>query len=171
MGTFVRVDGRSRSVASPAPTTPVKASQCARDVMDAVPLVMRFIRTEMRRRGGRFVSVPQLRTLGFVHRNPGTSLSGVATHLGVTPATASALVDRLVRRGLLNRSSDPRERRRITLSLTRTGARHLSEARAATRRRLTQALARVPARDVAVISAGASLLRHVFGREGSLDGR
>lgn len=148
----------------------VTASQCARDVMDAVPLVMRFIRTEMRRGGERFASVPQFRTLAFVDRNPGTSLTDVAMHLGVTPATASALVDRLVRRGLLTRDSHPHERRRVTLSLTRTGARHLNDARAATRRRLEQALASLSAPDLAAISAGASLLRQVFGGHRDQDG-
>src|SRR5262245_48432935 len=123
------------------------ARECARDVMEAVPLVMRVIRAEMRLRSGRFASVPQLRALGLIRRRPGASLSAVATHLGVTPATASALVDRLVRRRFLRRGAHPRERRRISLSLTRGGSRHLSEARAATRRRLEAMLGSVPARD------------------------
>src|SRR4030095_202159 len=80
----------------PGPTT---ADRCARDVMEIVPVVMRVIRAEMRLRGGRCASVPQLRALGLVHRHPGASLTEVAVHLGVTPATASVLVDRLVRRG------------------------------------------------------------------------
>src|SRR5262245_18273975 len=114
------------------------ARRCARGVMESVPVVMRVIRAEMRSRGGRFASVPQLRALGLVHRRPGASLTDVATHLGVTPATASVLVDRLVRRGLLHRDAHPRERRRISLSLTRDGTRHLRAARAETRRRLAE---------------------------------
>ena len=139
--------------------------------METVPLVMRFIRAEMRLRGGRFVSIPQLRALGLIDRHPGAALTDVATHLGVTPATASALVERLVRRGLIDRDVHPRERRRLTLSLTQTGSRQLSEARAATRRRLEQALGQLPARDRASISAGVSLLRQLFGSGGALDGR
>ena len=152
-------------------STAVTASQCARDVMEAVPLVMRFIRAEMRLRGGQFASVPQLRALGLIHRRPGASLTDVATHLGVTPATASVLVDRLVRRGLLHRDLHPRERRRITRSLTRSGSRHLREDRTATRRRLGQILGQMPAPDRAAISAGASLLRDVFGNGDGLDVR
>jgi DNA-binding MarR family transcriptional regulator len=139
--------------------------------MEAVPVVMRVIRAEMRLRGGRFASVPQLRALGLVHRRPGASLTDVATHLGVTPATASVLVDRLVRRGLLHRDSHPRERRRITLSLTPDGSRHLREVRTATRRRLEHILGSIPARDRAAISAGATLLQNVFGRRSDEDGR
>ncbi len=166
MGTVSRTARLSRT-ATGRGTDAVAASRCARAVMDAVPLVMRFIRAEMRLRGGRFASIPQLRTLAFVQRSPGGSLADVATHLGVTSATASAMVDRLVRRGLLARMSHPRERRRVTLSLTRTGARHLNEARAATRRRLGQVLGTLSGPELAAISVGASLLQGVFGgREG-----
>jgi len=138
--------------------------------MEVVPVVMRVIRAEMRLRGGRFASVPQLRALGLVHRHPGASLTDVAVHLGVTPATASVLVDRLVRGGLLHRDSHPHERRRIRLSLTREGSQHLRTARAGTRRRLAEILGPLPATDRAAISAGVSLLRHAFMSRNGLDG-
>jgi DNA-binding MarR family transcriptional regulator len=131
--------------------------------MDVVPLVMRVIRTELRRGAG-LASIPQLRTLGFVDRNPHASLTDVAAHLGVTTATTSALVDRLVRRRLLSRMAHPGERRRIVLSLTRSGDRHLSAARSATRRELARALASASSRDLAAISRGMAHLREIFGR-------
>jgi DNA-binding MarR family transcriptional regulator len=147
------------------------ADQCARDVMEVVPVVMRVIRAEMRLRGGQFASVPQLRALGLAHRSPGASLTDVAVHLGVTPATASVLVDRLVRRGLLHRHPHPDERRRISLSLTREGSQHLRAARTATRRRLAETLEALPTSDRAAISAGVSLLRQAFGTPKGVDGR
>jgi DNA-binding MarR family transcriptional regulator len=139
--------------------------------MEAVPVVMRVIRAEMRLRGGQFATVPQLRALGLVHRRPGASLTDVAAHLGVTPATTSVLVDRLVRRGLLRRDAHPEERRRISLSLTPAGERHLRAARTATRQRLAEILEALPAPDRAAISAGVSLLRHAFGGREHVDGR
>jgi DNA-binding MarR family transcriptional regulator len=166
-----KIPGAARGGLSSAGSTAGTARECARSVMEAVPVVMRVIRAEMRLRGGQFASVPQLRALGLVHRRPGASLTDVATHLGVTPATASVLVDRLVRRDLLHRDPHPRERRRITLSLTHNGSRHLREVRTATRRRLEQILASVPARDRVAISAGATLLRKVFMEDHDADGR
>jgi len=139
--------------------------------MEAVPVVMRVIRAEMRLRGGRFATVPQLRALGLVHRRPGASLTDVAAHLGVTPATTSVLVDRLVRRGLLRRDTHPEERRRISLSLTPAGDRHLRAARTATRQRLAEVLEALPASDRTTISAGVSLLRHAFGGREGVTGR
>ncbi len=42
--------------------------------MEAVPLVMRFIRADMRAINATDMSVPQFRTLAFLDRNPGASL-------------------------------------------------------------------------------------------------
>ena len=56
---------------------------CAREVMETVPLVMRFIRMEMRSRRAPSLSVPQFRVLTFLSHKPGAPLSSVAEHLGV----------------------------------------------------------------------------------------
>lgn len=133
-------------------------------------MVMRFIRTEMRRHRAPSLSVPQLRALAFVHGNPGTCLFNVADHLGVTRPTASVIVDRLVRRGLIHRAADPRERRRIALTLTPKGARRLEQARRATRLWLTRALASVPAPGRRRIAEGLGLLGSAFRKAAGADG-
>ena len=63
------------------------------------------------------VTVPQLKTLMALFLAPdaetssGLRVSDLARALAVTPATASALVDRLVERGLVERREDPQDRR------------------------------------------------------------
>ena len=140
-------------------TTP---DACAHAVMETVPLVMRFIRAEMRRHGAPVLSVPQLRALAFLDRNGGACLFNVADHLGVTRPTASVIVDRLVRRGLLARADDPRERRRIALTLTPKGTRLLDEARSATRAWMAGVLAPLSRRTLGRIEEGISLLGSAF---------
>jgi DNA-binding MarR family transcriptional regulator len=140
-------------------TTP---DACAHAVMETVPMVMRFIRAEMRRHGAPLLSVPQLRALAFLHRNPGACLFHVADHLGVTRPTASVIVDRLVRRGLLARSEDPRERRRIVLTLTPKGRRLLEQARSATRSWMAGVLAPLSRATLRQIEEGVSLLGSAF---------
>jgi len=130
--------------------------------METVPLVMRFIRAEMRRQRTRSLSVPQFRALVFLSRHPGASLSSVADHLGVTRPTASALVDRLVRRGLVTRTEHPQERRRIVLALTLTGARHLQQAREVARTRIAGMLAGLSIAELRKIAEGIALLESVF---------
>ncbi len=78
------------------------------------------------------LSVPQFRTLIYVRRNPGTGLSGIADHVGTSLPASSELVNRLVKQGLLIRETDPRERRRICLTLSPTGSAMLGRAQGQT---------------------------------------
>lgn len=127
-----------------------------------VPVVMHFLRAEARRHGTPFLSVPQFRALVFLYRHPGTSLSSAAEHLGVTCPTASVLVDRLVRRGLVDRTAYPQERRRIALTLTTTGAQHLQQARDAARACVASLLTGLSGVELHKIEEGVTLLGKVF---------
>ena len=98
------------------------SEECAARVMETIPLLMRFIRADMRSHNADSLSIPQLRSLAFINRNPGASLSLVAEHLGVTCATASTTIERLVQRNLVERTDNPQERRRVVLNLTKEGA-------------------------------------------------
>jgi DNA-binding MarR family transcriptional regulator len=142
----------------------VKATdeRCAREIMENVPLVMRFIRREMRSQGNLFLSVPQLRTLVYLDRCPGTDLSSVAGHLGVTPATASAVVNRLVQQRLVTRVPNPRNRRNVVLTLTRVGSQRLRRVREKACSFVIQVLADRPASELQKIMDGIALLGKVF---------
>ncbi len=126
--------------------------------METVPRVMRAIREEARRRGAAFLSIPQLRTLAFLHRRPGACLFHLAEHLGVSRPTASTLVDRMVRRGMLTRTPDPQERRRIVLNPTPLGVRHYLHTRQSTQVWMAAMLARLSPDALRRISQGISLL-------------
>lgn len=142
--------------------TAVNPERCAQDVMETIPLVMRFIRTEMRSRRAPSLSVPQFRVLTFLSRRPGAPLTSVSEHLGVSRSTASALVDRLVRRQLVSRTEDPQERRCVMLTLTPTGSQHLQQAREATCARLAKVLAGLPPADLLLVAEGLTRLGAAF---------
>jgi DNA-binding MarR family transcriptional regulator len=143
-------------------TTVVQPDVCAREVMETIPLVMRFIRMEMRSRRAPSLSVPQFRVLTFLSRRPGVPLSTVAEHLGVARSTASATVDRLVRRKLVSRTTHPEERRSVVLMLTPAGAEHLQQAREAASTRMAKVLAGLPAADLLQVMKGLTLLGSAF---------
>lgn len=103
------------------------SQECAARVMETIPLLMRFIRADMRTHSAECLSIPQLRSLAFLKRNPGASLSEVAEHLGVTCATASTTIERLVQRNLVQRTDHPQERRRVVLNLTEEGKQLLEQ--------------------------------------------
>lgn len=144
-------------------TIELTAELCALEVMETVPLVMRFMRGEMRRHGLPFLSVSQFRALMCLSRHPGATLSFVADHLGVTLPTTSNIVDRLVRHGLVDRAEHPQERRCITLRLTEAGAQLLHRAHEATRDRVAMVLGRLPSDGLLKVAEGMGLLKDIFG--------
>jgi DNA-binding MarR family transcriptional regulator len=81
----------------------------------------------------------QLRLL-FVLQSGAVSIGRLAQMLGVTDATASEIVDRLVRRGLVTRSHRPDDRRVVDCLLSEDGARLLAEVGGARREVLRRAL-------------------------------
>jgi DNA-binding MarR family transcriptional regulator len=135
---------------------------CAHEILEVVPMVFRVIRTELRRYGAKEMSLPQFRTLAFVYRNEGASLSEVADHMVLTLSTMSMLVDGLVVRGLMSRQEDPEDRRRMTLTLTRDGRARFESAHEATMTYLEQRLRHLSASERATITASMRILRERF---------
>jgi DNA-binding MarR family transcriptional regulator len=69
------------------------------------------------------VSSRQVSILDHLDANHPTMLSDLAKHLGVTPATMSLAIGRLVERGYVTRVLDPVDRRKVQLRLTADGVR------------------------------------------------
>jgi DNA-binding MarR family transcriptional regulator len=123
----------------------MSASQaCARQVLEAVPLLMREIRSEMRQSAPSALSMPSFRALIFAHVNPGGSLSDLAAHLGVTLPTASVAVDKLAARGLMRAAREDSGQRRRSLYLSPQGERVVRRAMEHTVKALALRLQAVP---------------------------
>lgn len=130
--------------------------------MEAIHPIMQFVRTEMRSQREPSLSVPQFRVLAYLNRYPGASLSEVAEHLGVTRATASAMIERLVQRNLIDRAEQPQERRQIMLKLTELGSDRLQQMQEVTRYKIAEQLADLTTQELADVSAGLLILEQVF---------
>jgi DNA-binding MarR family transcriptional regulator len=141
-----------------------KLEQCARQLLDTVPPIMRSIRAEMRSHRGHDLSVPQFRTLTFVNRNPETSLSELADHLGLTLPSVSKLVDGLVNQKLITRRESTKDRRRMTLSLTKSGADILRIASQATQDHLKDVLGGLSSEELSTILRAMNLLHPLFAK-------
>jgi MarR family transcriptional regulator for hemolysin len=145
-----------------ASTLRSSAGECAHEVLDVVPMIFRLIRNELQEYGAKEMSVPQYRTLSYVYRKGGVSLSEVADHIGLTLPTISMLVDGLVARGLMNRREDTEDRRRMTLTLTEPGRARLESAQRATVAYLEEKLRQLSASDRATITGAMRMLRELF---------
>jgi len=146
-----------------ASTLRSSSGECAREILDGIPMAFRVIRAQLRKHGAKEMSVPQYRTLAYVYRNEGASLSEVCDYIGLTLSTTSALIDGLVARGFVNRRTDHADRRRMILTLTEAGRARLQSARAATLAYLEERLRQLPASDRATVTVAMRVLREVFG--------
>jgi len=141
---------------------PSSPAACASRILETVPLVMQFVRAEMRSRRGPRISVPQFRSLRFLERNPGGSPSDVAEWMGLTLPAASRLIDGLVENGLLTREGSSVDRRRIHLRLTARGRDLVRSARAGTLARLAEVLEPLPKDRRAAVAEAMDALRLAF---------
>lgn len=141
------------------------AEECAREILDDVPLAMRSIRAQLRKSGAIEVSIPQFRTLVFISRHSGASLSDAADHIGLTLPSMSTMIDGLVTRNLVIRRTDPHDRRRMTLTLTERGRTTLRGARESTLTYLSELLRNIPTSDRATLVRGMQILKSIFTKE------
>ena len=72
---------------------------------------------------GLVLSRHQASILSHLDEVDSTSLSDLASHMGVTPSTMSLSIKRLERQGCVHRRRDPLDRRSIELRLTERGVR------------------------------------------------
>lgn len=147
---------------SPLDDAPATADALAAQLLEVAPLVMRAIRAQMRSHRSADLTVPQFRALGYIHRHPGVSLSGVAEHLGLTLAATSRLIEGLVARHLVERHSSTTDRRFVTLRISPTGFDLMRETLDRTRQSLADLLAPLPDADRARIAQALAPLRIVF---------
>jgi DNA-binding MarR family transcriptional regulator len=149
---------------SDASSAGAKAESCAREVMETVPLVMQFIRRQMRSLRGQDLTVPQIRTLWFITQHSSPSLSDAADFIGLSLPAMSRLVDGLVRKNLVTRTSCPNDRRHVRLGVTHRGQAALDSAWEGTHARVAQIVANLSAKQRATIEAAMASLQEVFGQ-------
>ena len=117
------------SLASP-PTPGAEDADSTRRALDALVQLLASIEAlDLRRFGDLGLTLSQLRVLHLLRDQP-ASCGHLAEHLGITASTATALIDRLVRRGLIERWPRPGDRRVTDLALS-DAARSLIEEAAA----------------------------------------
>lgn len=139
------------------------AQTCAAELLEVLPQVMGALRDGMRGQLNEGLSVPQFRCLNFIDRHPGASIGEVAAFLGVTMATASAMVDRLARAGYATAGVSAQDRRRATLQLSSSGRSLLARLRQGARRDLAATLQPLSAGELRSVGQAMTALRRVFG--------
>ncbi|XHH10262.1 MAG: MarR family winged helix-turn-helix transcriptional regulator [Candidatus Bathyarchaeia archaeon] len=136
--------------------------QCAHEILEVVPLIMRDIRNQMRNRRTNEFTVPQFRTLTYIDIHKHASLSDVSTHLGITLSSTSKIVDDLVKKEFITRQEYPVDRRRVQLELTSKGLSILAASRQGALEVLSEKIADLSVTEQATITSAMQILRSVF---------
>jgi DNA-binding MarR family transcriptional regulator len=135
---------------------------CAHEILDVTPIVIQTIRFEMRSQRLTDLTVPQFRTVAYINRHPGASLSDAAEFIGLTLSSMSILVNGLVERGLVSRETSVADRRRVSLTLTAAGKTMFDDVLERVQSRLAEMVAALSEAERAVVVQAMELLRPIF---------
>lgn len=125
----------------------------------AAHVVASGFQPQLQRRG---VSLATWRLLNCLHHLPeGIAVTLLAAHCLLLQPTATKLVDRLTREGLVRRGTDPRDRRVVRVALTAAGIALADTLHLASRRYEASVFAHVPEAELAVLQG---LLRRLVDR-------
>ncbi|MFF4775247.1 MarR family winged helix-turn-helix transcriptional regulator [Microtetraspora fusca] len=118
--------------------------------------------------GLRPLSPTEFEVLRLVDRSPGICPGAVAEALGMRPSNLSATVRKLTQQGLIERRTDPDDRRGVRLALTGEAAKDVERLEAAWAANLAALLDRLPSEHASALVAALPALRAL--RDVSLPG-
>ncbi|MGR3514248.1 MAG: MarR family winged helix-turn-helix transcriptional regulator [Paracoccaceae bacterium] len=97
----------------------------APELLELVGTLMRVMLISERTPGDYQHAIPynalDFNTIGAIRRSPGLRATRLADELGIAPTTASSVIARLVKKGLIERQRDKTDGRAAALFLTRQG--------------------------------------------------
>jgi len=133
--------------------------QCAAGLFSTIDVIMRSARPDHKNGGPQGLSVHQFRALMTIHHHDGASISQIAEHLGASISSASKTVNALVERGLINRTTDSNDRRKLALALTEDGETLMAEARRRILANLAERLSPLSRNECAIVNLAMDTVR------------
>jgi len=97
------------------------------------------------------VTLTQYRTLVVLASRGPQNLAGLAEAVGVTPATATRMCDRLVRKGLIRRRTERDDRRQLRVALTVKGRSLVDAVTVRRRQEIGRIMSEIPVEQQAVL--------------------
>ena len=136
--------------------------ECARLILETVPHAMRTLAHDMRDVPQGLGTVPQYRILAYLHLHGHDTMGRLAERHGVTMPTMTKIVAGLVDKGLVQRETDPRDRRVVRLRLTDSGDELFMSLRARMEARLASLMAAMDDEERAALSRGLKALQRAI---------
>jgi DNA-binding MarR family transcriptional regulator len=112
------------------------------------------------------LTIAQLKSLFFISNQGSTNSGKLAAALGVTPTNTTGIVDRLVKRGLVSRTENPKDRRMLALQATEKGEELVAKLRQRRTGHMSKVLARMSVDELTTLAQGfASLVKAAEAQE------
>lgn len=111
------------------------------------------------------VSSQQFRALTVLHERGPQNAAAIADALGIARSTMTRLANRLVRDGLVERSTDPADRRVVVLTPTRLGDRTAERVKAWRLRELARRFAGIAPGDARALDEALSMVGSLLTQE------
>jgi DNA-binding MarR family transcriptional regulator len=109
------------------------------------------------------VTLTQYRTLVVLASRGPQNLAGLADAVGVTPATATRMCDRLVRKDLIRRRTERDDRRQLRVALTARGRSLVDAVTGRRRQEIARIMSEIPVEQQAVLVQALGRLASVAG--------
>jgi DNA-binding MarR family transcriptional regulator len=135
-------------------------------VVDAVVTASRVLVAMAARslaEAGEEVTLTQYRSLVVLASRGPQGLASLAEAVAVTPPTASRLVDRLLRKGLVHRRTDRHDRRQVRIGLTEVGRRLIDVVTEHRRHEIATLLKSIPVSEQRSMAKGLQMLAQAAG--------
>lgn len=110
------------------------------------------------------VTMAQAKVLYVVLAAGQLRMSELASRLGISPSSASEIVERLVELGLLHRAEDAVDRRQVVISTTPDAIALLERFRELNQRQLRELLGRLDADELAVVGESLEIFHRAIDR-------
>ena len=105
------------------------------------------------------MTIPQIKTLALLENAGSMRMSGIANYLGGTMSATTSIIDRLVDKDLIERDSDPNDRRLVMCRLTNAGHRTITRFWRAGTVRVQPFLDGLDLEELEIVLAGLGLIR------------
>ncbi|MDD5760917.1 MAG: MarR family transcriptional regulator [bacterium] len=109
---------------------------------------------------------PQLWAIKVLSESAPIRISDLARRMYLHPSTAIGILDRLEARGLVGRTRSTKDRRVVTVALTRKGKETVKKVPVVAQGMLLKGLEDLPDHDLKLITAGLRLLAGIMGAQG-----
>jgi len=137
-----------------------EAQQLAKQLLEIIPSVMRFLSAEIRASGS-LPSPAQFGVMVTLAYHP-CNLSSLAEENGVSLPTMSSTINTLVERGWVKRTRSTVDRRVVNAEITESGMNHLLDIQRHAEQKLLMLLDPIDDEDRDQLSAGLEILSSIF---------